>query len=448
MNEVITILIKSSLSIAMLYLVYTLFLKRDTFFKTNRIYLVLTMIISLIIPFIDFSALINGGGVGYTVWLDPVIISSNGVQTSVNSNPGLYQILLAIYLTGMSIFAIRFLYQLWQLFALVRKFGVSRKEGLNIVFTDRNYSPFSFFNLVFLNNDDINSSETQKILAHEKVHIRQWHSVDLILLELITIIQWFNPFVWLYRHAIKTLHEYLADEGVIHSGVDVNVYSALLFEQSTGIQINDLTNNFSKSLLKRRFKMMTKEKTTQIARIKLLLVAPLALALLLVLSFSQEVMGQEKVTPNKGEKVVTQPGPDDPPPPPKKIEVVEVPGDEKSDVPIFTVVEEMPSYPGGFDKMYAYLGENIKYPKDAKEEGIQGKVYVTYVVEKDGTVTNVSVLRGVSKSLDAEAVRVIKGMPKWKPGKQDGKPVRVQYNLPIKFTLDSDKKAEGDKEKK
>jgi Tfp pilus assembly protein PilZ len=187
MNEFISILLKSSLSIALLYLIYTLFLKRDTFFKTNRIYLVSTMIISLIIPFIDFSKLISSGEVGYTVWLDPVVISSSGVQASVNSNPGFYQILLAIYLTGLSIFAIRFLYQLLQLFALVRKYGVSRKEGMNIVFTDRTYSPFSFFNLVFLNNDDIHSSETQKILAHEKVHIRQWHSVDLILLELLTI---------------------------------------------------------------------------------------------------------------------------------------------------------------------------------------------------------------------------------------------------------------------
>jgi len=102
---------------------------------------------------------------------------------------------------------------------------------------------------------------------------------------------------------------------------------------------------------------------------------------------------------------------------------------------IFLVVEEMPSFPGGEGEMYKYIGKNIEYPRMAKESGISGRVFVTFVVEKDGSVTDVQVLRGIGGGCDEEAVRVIESMPKWKPGKQRGKPVRVQYRMPIKFTL-------------
>jgi TonB family protein len=259
------------------------------------------------------------------------------------------------------------------------------------------------------------------------------------------------------------LHEYLADEGVLHSGVDVNVYSTLLFEQGTGIQINDLTNNFSKSLIKKRIIMMTKKKTASLARAKLMIALPLALSMMLFISINPDMLAQEEKVP--------------PPPPPKKekevnkpvnsdkepvvITVVEKPAREKKepksiqiaeyqdDDPVFTVVEEMPKYPGGNKALYAFMGENIKYPQDAKEKGIQGTVYVSFVIEKDGSVSHVKILRGVSKSLDSEAMRVVKTMPNWEPGTQRGKAVRVQYNLPIKFTLDKDddKKKEEDRKK-
>ncbi|MEN8224288.1 MAG: M56 family metallopeptidase [Bacteroidota bacterium] len=444
MNEFITILLKSSLSIVFLYLVYVLFMKKDTFFKTNRFYLISAMLISLIIPFIDFSRFFNHEQLTYAVLLDPVVITAEGVKASMAGNPGFYQILIAIYLTGVFIFTIRFIYQIVQLIFLIRRYGISKNSGMNIIFTDKTFSPFSFFNLIFLNSTDIDDSDTKKIIQHERIHIRQWHSADLILLEILTIFQWFNPFIWLYRHAIKVLHEFLADEGVLYSGVDVNVYSALLFEQSTGIQINDLTNNFSKSLLKRRFIMMNKKKTTQFARIKLLLVLPLAVSFMLVISLSPDVMAQEVKKSNsaqQAERVVKTPTPEDPPPPPKKI-VKDAQKGQEEKAPIFTVVEEMPEFPGGQKALYEYMSENIQYPQQAKEKGISGTVFVSYVIEKDGSVSNIELLRGAEKSLDAEAIRVIKSMPDWKPGKQRGKAVRVQYNLPVKFTLDDKKKEE------
>lgn len=193
---------------------------------------------------------------------------------------------------------------------------------------------------------------------------------------------------------------------------------------------------------------MTKKKTARLARAKLMIALPLALSMMLLISFSIDVLAQEEKVPPpppKKEKEVNKPAKSDKEP--VIITVVEKPAGQDEE-PVFTVVEKMPEYPGGKEAMYAFLGQNTKYPQDAKEKGIQGKVYVTFVIEKDGSVSHVKVLRGVSESLDKEAMRVIKTMPNWKPGTQRGKAVRVQYNFPIKFTLDGDdKKKEEDKKK-
>lgn len=192
--------------------------------------------------------------------------------------------------------------------------------------------------------------------------------------------------------------------------------------------------------------MMTKKRTTRLARVKLLFALPLALSMMLVISFSPDMLAQEKekAPSQPKEVVVVNQDADPPPPPPKQVTVINIVEDpeQQDDPPIFTVVEDMPKYPGGKEAMYKYLGENIKYPAEAKKDGTSGRVYVTFVVEVDGSVSNVTLLRGVREDLDNEAMRVIKKMPKWTPGKQKGKAVRVQYNLPIKFSLDKDKKEE------
>ena len=189
---------------------------------------------------------------------------------------------------------------------------------------------------------------------------------------------------------------------------------------------------------------MTKERTTKFARLKLLLVFPLALSILLVISLGPDVIAQqdEKTpVPPKEIELIEKTADAEPESESEEIVVLIVPrGDEKPDT-IFTVAEVMPKFPGGLKALYSYLGENIQYPQKAKEEGISGKVYIQFIVEKDGQPTGFKILRGAEESLDNEALRVLKIMPKWEPGKHAGKPVRVQYNLPIKFTLD-EKKAE------
>lgn len=198
--------------------------------------------------------------------------------------------------------------------------------------------------------------------------------------------------------------------------------------------------------------MMTKKKTNPKARVKLLLALPLALVLMLLISFSPDIIAQQEENSSQQPQVEKQIADNTTPAvesatkkkEPEIIMVVEIPEDTNKNV-IFTVVEEMPSFPGGSGAMYTYLGKNIKYPKEAQEKGISGTVYVTFVVEKDGSINFVELLRGTNKLLDDEAIRVVKAMPKWEPGKQKGKPVRVKYNLPVKFLLDE---KSGDKEEK
>jgi TonB family protein len=432
MNNLILYLLQSGISIILLYGIYWFFLRNDTFHMVNRIYLVVTVIFSLLFPLLHITLPFNGADQStFVVMLDAVTINATSLQTTLSSHLNTFQIISIIYLTGAGIFLVRFIFQLGQIMMMVHKYGISREEGLNIVFIDRNYAPFSFFNLIFINHKEVNDENVKEIITHEQVHIKQRHSFDLILLEMLTIIQWFNPLVWLYRNSIKSIHEYLADEGVLVRGYDAINYQNLLLHQSMGIQVNELTNNFNHSLIKKRIIMMTKSKSTFIAKFKVVLVTPVALFLVLAFTASPMVQSIAQVDNSAREAQ----------------EIQQSPPQVKPDEQIFTVVEVMPKYPGGDEARMQYLQQSIIYPEAARKSGKQGTVYVTYVVEKDGSISNVELLRGFDKECDEEALKVVKNMPNWEPGLQRGKPVRVKYNIPIRFSLSGEKEVEKDIEK-
>ena len=425
MNELVLYLLQSGISLTLLYGVYWIFLRRDTFFVVNRTFLVASVMFSLLFPLLQINWLFPAElSSTYYVVLDIVTINAAKIETTFGENLTAMQVLLVVYLTGITIFTIRFIFQLMQLGFLVFKNGISRHEGLRIVFIDSNYSPFSFFNLIFINRKEINQENIKEIITHEQVHIRQKHSADLILIELMTIVQWFNPFVWFYRISLKSLHEYLADEGVLLKGYNPVNYQNLLIGQYMGIQVNDLTNNFNHSLLKKRITMMTKSKSNYLSKLKVLLVTPVAFFLVVAFTVSPVVKTVAQVDKQT-----------------QKVEAKSQNPQEQPKEEVFTVVEDMPKFPGGEDARMKYMMENIVYPESAKKAGKQGVVYVSFVVEKDGSISDVKVLRGFDKDCDQVAWNVVKNMPKWEPGKQRGEKVRVQFNMPIKFNLsDGDKK--------
>jgi TonB family protein len=438
MNQLLPYLLQSGGCLCLLYFVYWLFLRKDTFFDVNRLYLISSVLFSLFFPLLKFRFFIPADSqTTLYVLLDAVTVGATQIEQTFTQNLSALEYMTVIYITGAAIFTLRFIFQLGQLLWLVYQYGITRHEGMQVVFVDSNYSPFSFFNLIFINRKEMNQENIREIIAHEQVHIRQKHSLDLILLELLTIVQWFNPVIWFYRTSVKSLHEYLADEGVLISGFNPVSYQQALVNQTMGIQVNDLTNNFNHSLLTKRFIMMTKTKSNRLARLKVLLAAPAVIMLAVVFTTSPVIQTMAQVE-SKIQQQKDSPTPLPVPPPPPKAELQ---NPQDSDSPIFTVVEVLPEFPGGDEARMKYLMENIKYPDEARKNGIQGTAYVTFVVEKDGSISNVKVLRGFDKACDEESVRVIKNMPNWKPGKQKGKAVRVQFNMPIRFAL-GDKKEE------
>ncbi len=428
MNDLLTYLIQSGISLAFLYIIYWLFMRKDTFFSVNRFYLLLSVLFSFTLPLLGINLPIQGEEAGYIYLLEAITVTPDIIASSIYDHITIYQVITIVYLTGVVIFFTRLLIQLIQIGLLIYKYGISRQDGMNIVFTNPYYSPFSFFNLIFVNKNITNQKNLEKIITHEQVHIQQKHSIDLIIIELLMIIQWFNPFIWFYKSTIKNIHEFLADEGVLSGGYNKKDYQDLLLNQTLGLQLNELSNNFSQSLIKRRFIMMSKSKTKNFMLLKMVFILPMAL--LTAIIFSSAITKQVVAQNDKAAVQVAQAAND------------QNPQEEK----IYTVVDKMPSFPGGDEARIKFYHENVKYPEEARQNGISGTVFISFIVEKDGKITDIKLLRGTHELLDAEGLRVVKLMPKWNPGKQDGKAVRVQYNIPIYFKLDegATKKKEGD----
>ncbi|MBL6950530.1 MAG: M56 family metallopeptidase [Bacteroidales bacterium] len=306
MNDIVQYMIRSTFCLVGLYLVYWLFLRKDTFFAINRIYLLLAIIFSMAVPLFSFHFSPTGTMVPVMIFLEPVLITPEKIESLTSNHLSWMEATGLIYLTGVIIFTLRFLIQLIQLWLVVRRNGIIHGEGMKLVFVDKGYSPFSFFNMIYIKRKLYEEEQLKTILQHEQVHIRQFHSFDLILAEILTIVQWFNPIVWILQQSLKNLHEYLADEGVMKEGVQKIDYQQLIFNQTLGKQINNLTNNFNVSLIKQRMIMMTKSRSKTVAKMKILFVMPALLLMLVVFSSATSIY----LTANDQSEQTTQVFPD------------------------------------------------------------------------------------------------------------------------------------------
>ena len=428
-TTVINFVFESGFSLTIFTLVYLLFLRRETFFVLNRIYLLATVFFSILLPFVHFqvtSAMpsvmlseVTVTAMRYQNLLQTVTVYGTKLTSAVEQTIQSIGLIRLVYLTGTAIFMVLFFYRLFQITKLIRNNEIEVKDGIRIVKIDRDTTPFSFFNFVFINRNDVNSKGMKEMLAHEMEHVRQRHSFDVMILEILTIFQWFNPFIWLLKRSIRENHEFLADHGVLKPGVSSAAYRLLLlgssFEQQPVI-----ANNFNYSLIKIRIKMMTKIKSSKIAAFKLSMGILVTAALLMIFAFDKDdsLLQDKKTTNKKAETTVNA-------------QQKEKTADEQ----IFVQVEQMPEYPGGEAALRQFLASNVKYPDDAVKSGTQGKVFVKFVVNKDGKVVNPKIARSVSPSIDKEALRVVSIMPNWTPGKQSGKNVAVEYTVPIFFKL-------------
>lgn len=436
-------LILVNIYLVLFYGFYVILLSRETFFQLNRVYLVTALLLSFLIPVIQSNWVKNlfiTQRVKYTIYTSPVMFYQ--FKPIRNTQITLGQVFVYIYIIGIIILLARFI---WQLIVLNK-----------IINQPQANTAYSFFKKIRLGNELENN---QVIAAHESVHANQWHSVDILLTEAIMIVNWFNPVVYFYRLAIKHIHEFIADKQAIKAGTNKEAYALLLLSQTFNTQTHRLVNPFfSQSLLKKRIMMLQKKNSKYAALVKYGLSAPLFVLMLILSSATVNNSHTVRLFNKKAEQVFLTPAAtvaadsseiDDPKlistPVVKVSKAIsfvstKIPSFSTDTVPakdskIFTAVEHIPEFPGGVNAFYQFLGDNIRYPAESRKAASQGRVLISFVVEKDGSLTNIHTVHGVDSSIDREAVRVIRLSPKWSPAIQNGLPVRVAYSVPIAFTL-------------
>ncbi len=275
MNPALIYLLKSGISMALFYLIYRLLLRKETFFRINRLFLLLAMPVSLLIPAIHLQSPFLSRSMDVTGYSVETVYEGTGYRTDITDY------LLYVYIGGAVLLLVIFMLRLGHLAKLVKKYGITEKNGHKFVFTDNGISDFTFFNLIFLDTSKLDQNDLEQIISHEIVHIRQYHTIDILLTELYSIVQWFNPFVWPYKRAIKETHEFLADEAVIAQGCDRAGYQTLIFERFVGVRIFSLANNFHQSQIRRRIAMMQKKQSGRWSRLRVLLILPVFSILIL-----------------------------------------------------------------------------------------------------------------------------------------------------------------------
>ncbi len=503
----LTYLLEVTICWTLLYAIYACALSRETFFKSNRAYLLAAIIGGLLIPFLELpQAETTENAAVYlqtvvVVGMEAVEISAR--QTQLAPTVGLTDVLLGLYFLVVLLLTGRFIYGLRQIFQLYK--NAERLEN-NTLLTTEQHPPFSFLHLLFLPQDfDLKDSENQKILRHERAHLAQRHTLDVLLLELLSIVFWCAPPIYFFKKSLRQIHEYLADAEVLKN-TKKKQYGLLLLRQShQGRMWLSLANHFNQSQLKKRIMMMTKKPSNKQAKWKYLAVIPAFLLLVFAFAdrgdkaefsifpimqndfdraaieaefnnlfkiFNNLPVGEKaKITAdleNRFAELMTKY-------PQHRDEVIFIAETaannfgvpvamvnvkaengtlpemvllNESDDPIFKVVDEMPRFPGCEEKpdlkekescaqaeMLNFVYTNIIYPEQARDADVQGTVVVRFVVSADGSITKPEVLRSIGGGCDEEVLRIVGEMPNWIPGKNDGKAVAVQYNLPVKFKL-------------
>ena len=448
-------ILKSSFCLAAFYLFYRLLLSRETLHRFNRMALLGVLLLSAVVPLIEVSTeQPTGVGQGMLTLEEWLVLSE--AMPEVSSAPVEEArtvwplVLLAVYGVGVLFFLGRNLLSLIRLGQLLRG---TRREDIRRYVADaprvllfvheRGIAPFSWMRCIVIARKDL-EEDGRPILLHELAHIRCGHSWDLLLADLCCFVQWFNPAAWLLKQELQAVHEYEADEAVLRAGVNAREYQLLLIKKAVGTRLYSMANSLNHSKLKKRITMMQRRKSNPWARAKLLYVLPLAAVA--VAAFARpEVSGVSnelsaakvtdlaEIVKEKTVESVPQ-------------DTVKADGLQGKNSTVYDMVEQAPEFPGGPQAMMQFIKDNLKYPQIAKENGIQGRVILQFVVDETGQVTDPKVLRSIDPSLDTEAIRLVLSMPRWIPGMQDGKAVAVKYTFPVMFSLGGEAKSSASKD--
>ena len=423
---------------------YWLLFKRHTFFKLNRAYLLATLIISLFAPALQF---------GRPVYVMPhEVLEASFTYRAAAQTPILEQsadwgsVVLVVYLSGVLVLLFHFCKALYGLNKLLKSALQIPMDGLTLVLPaalpSKTAGSFSFRKFMVVSPDDY-ENHFETIFNHEVVHIKQMHSLDILLVEVLKIVFWFNPALWLYKFALRETHEYLADEGAENR----DVYASFLISYARHAPIRSISNQFfNSSLLKKRVYMMYKDRTPRWLRGKYLLLIPIFsfTVLLLAAQVRPALVNKQSLakTEQDLQSAVSQ----------SKSNVLDRPIIESAEIkkaskPITIVtdtlpklkLERWPSFPGGRTELQKFLARNLIYPVQALKDSVQGQALVSFLLSEDGTISNINVTKGPRQDINEEAARVVALMPRWMPAFSGGKSVAIRYTINITFDIESEK---------
>ena len=442
MGNFLVYILKSAACLAVFYLFYKLLMSRDTFHRFNRFALLGLLVLSSLLPLVEASVNSPAAVQETMLTLEQLLLLADiqpegeSMAAATPSATVLWlRAALLVYLTGIVFFIVRNLCSLARLGRLIRQgkrealdsYLPDRKEkNVRLVVHDHDIAPFSWMHWIVIARKDLEENG-REILIHELAHIRNRHSWDLLLADLCIFVQWFNPAAWLLKQELQNIHEYEADETVLREGVNARNYQMLLIKKAVGTRLYSMANSFNHSSLKKRITMMLKEKSNPWARAKYLYILPLAAMAVTafarpeVSAVADEISAVKVIAPAVHDSIQ-----------PNVQTAVAAPS---------SALDQMPEFPGGMEALNTYLRNNIRYPQEAQKAGIQGRVIIQFIVSKDGSITDAEVVESVDPQLDAEGLRLIKNMPRWKPGMRKGQAIRVKQTLPIRFafTKTSDK---------
>jgi TonB family protein len=496
-------LIKVQILLLFATLVYMLFFNRETNFSFKRYFILFSVLIAFVLPLLKVPALLSPEISQSIVQQLPV---NNTAEADLYIDPRLFDegeklssqdFFLIAYTAVALILLLKFFFQVGSILYFIgkNKYSLRKENGYYIAEINGKLPTFSFSNFVFLNTSDWeNEHERLQILTHELEHIKQGHTFDIMLLELASIICWFNPLIYFLKKQTRAIHEYLADAKVLDQTRDSG-YAKLLVRSALSSTQLRLANQFHNSLTLKRLNMMKTVKKN-ISKWKLgMLVPGIALAVFIIacqdqlmaemeeisktttimsefpVEFSEDVAkirakhpdyilnyieaeaeNREKIASiNRGNilhiKVFEKDGAqrigmivkyDD-----NLFNMANMAAPKDEDGTIFLIVEETATPVGGIASFYEFIKKNIQYPAEARRQGIEGKVFVEFIVNTDGSITDVRTVRGIQSECDEEAVRVVSLSPNWNPGKQRGQAIRQRMVLPISFNLSGSDNAVG-----
>ena len=436
MNSLFLYLLELNLVLMVLFTAYKLFFEKDSNFLVRRIYLMIVILLPLIIPFLPSSLRLPVEQLPVlSIQLEGITVNASGQSASGTSAFTLMNGILLLYLIVLGLGILKLLYQLFRisLAALTSRRTIFQGQEVRV---HPLYHASSLFGIIFMDPEQVDEENAEHILDHENIHSREGHSVDRILTELFVIINWFNPVAWLFRRAVIRNLEYLADSAVLQKGTDPTLYQLSILNQYMGSA--SITNQFS-SQIKNRIKMLNRNYKMG-SGWKLTLLIPITVLAVFFVSCTEK----ESNLPQAEEEQLLL---------------------DEADDQTFFVVEEMPTFNGGDPKEFRkFIAQNVKYPKEAAKNGAMGKIFIKFVVDKEGKVVvpdQESLAKIEGKPLDEvvvvtyrtldpdqkapaeeyiqmlkdEAIRVVESSPNWTPGKQRGKNVKVMYTFPINFSL-------------